>query len=64
MTRPSVSDTRTGVFGFQCVASYQQLDAVGYVLLASAAEIRCDCGAVANASRACSKASHDLMRAL
>jgi hypothetical protein len=40
---------------FQCVASYQQLDAVGYVLLASTAAIGCDCEAVANASRAYSK---------
>ena len=35
---------------------YQQVDAVGYVLLASAAAIGCDCRAVTNASRAYSKA--------
>ena len=32
MTRPLVSDSRIAVFDFQCVESYQQLQAEGYVL--------------------------------
>ena len=30
--RPLVSDSRAAVFDFQCVDSYQQLHAEGYVL--------------------------------